>query len=452
MIQERDSRLFQVEDTIRRLLRRKAETHLGNALEKLHAAEAAQVFQNLEPEELQRAFHVIQDIERRAEVLAECDQHIVHALLNPMANEEVVIILKQIGSDDARHLLDALSEQRATEVLELLDIGDSFVIEDIMAYAPDTAGSIMSDSFVAYFEGTTVEQAIAEVRKANEAEYVFYVYVLDEERHLRGVISLRQLLLAGPEKRLRDVMTTNVWSVNVHADQEDVARLVSRYNILAIPVVDNPGNLIGIVTVDDVIDVLRDEATEDILKMAGTHAEEITNLSAGRMAWVRFPWLFVSWVGGIGAAWLIGSFREELSKVIALAAFMPVIIGMAGNVGTQSATIIVRGLATGRISPNAWLRVVSKQLIVGVILGGAYGLLLGVMTLFQFQSMAMLGLVVALSIASSMVLAAMLSSVFPLLLHRFRFDPAVATGPIVTTGVDIIGILVYFSIARFLLL
>ncbi|HBK81803.1 MAG TPA: magnesium transporter [Nitrospinae bacterium] len=452
MVQERDSRLFHIEDTIRRLLRRNAETHLENAFEKLHPAETAQVFRNLEPEELQSAFHVIQDIERRAEILSECDQHIVLALLDPMANEEVVALLKQIGSDDARHLLESLTEQRAAEVLELLGIGESFIIEDIMAYAPDTAGSIMTDSFVAYFDETTVEEAVAEVRKANEAEYVFYVYVLDEERRLRGVISLRQLLLAEPDKRLSEVMTAHVWSVNVHADQEDVARLVSRYNILAIPVVDDSSNLIGIVTVDDVIDVLRDEATEDILKMAGTHAEEITNLSVGRMAWVRFPWLFVSWLGGIGAAWLIGSFREELSKVIALAAFMPVIIGMAGNVGTQSATIIVRGLATGRVSPNAWLRVVSKQLGAGVILGAAYGVLLGILTLFQFQSMAMLGLVVALSIAASMILAALLSSILPLLLHRFRFDPAVATGPLVTTGVDIIGILVYFSIARFLLL
>ena len=277
------------------------------------------------------------------------------------------------------------------------------------------------------------------------------MYALDKDRRLTGVISLRQLLLSELAKRLSEVMTSSVWSVNVHADQEDVARQVSRYNILAIPVVDDSGAMVGVVTVDDVIDVLREEATEDILKMAGMNAEEVTGLSVGRMAWIRFPWLFVSWVGGVAAAWLIGEFERELSQVIALAAFMPVIIGMAGNVGTQSSTIIVRGLATGSVSPNAWFRVVSKQLAVGVILGGGYGVLLGAMALFQFSSFATLGLVVGLSIALTMTLAALMSSILPLLLHRLRFDPAISTGPLVTTGVDIIGILIYFSIARFLL-
>ncbi|MDP7169073.1 MAG: magnesium transporter, partial [Nitrospinota bacterium] len=260
-----------------------------------------------------------------------------------------------------------------------------------------------------------------------------------------------QLLLSELAKRLSEVMTSSVWSVNVHADQEDVARQVSRYNILAIPVVDDSGAMVGVVTVDDVIDVLREEATEDILKMAGTNAEEVTGFSVGRMAWIRFPWLFVSWVGGVAAAWLIGEFERELSQVIALAAFMPVIIGMAGNVGTQSSTIIVRGLATGSVSPNAWFRVVSKQLAAGVILGGGYGVLLGAMALFQFSSFATLGLAVGLSIALTMTLAALMSSILPLLLHRLRFDPAISTGPLVTTGVDIIGILIYFSVARFLL-
>ena len=418
---------------------------------KVHPAEAAQIFRNLDTEERQRAFAVIGDIERRAEILSECDQHIISELLEPMSNEGIATLLKQIGSDDTRHILDALPEGRAGEVVEQMDVHESFVIEDIMAYAPDSAGSIMSDSFVAYFDETTVEEAISEVRKANEVDYVFYVYVLGEDRHLRGVVSLRQLLLAEPQKRLSEVMTSNVWSVTVHSDQEDVARLVSRYNILAIPVVDDSGVMLGVVTVDDVIDVLREEATEDILKMAGTHAEEITDLSVGRMAWIRFPWLFVSWVGGVSAAWLIGAFENELSKVVALAAFMPVIIGMAGNIGTQSATIIIRGLATGRVSPNAWLRVVSKQLGAGVILGVAYGLLLGMLAFFQFESAAKLGLVVGLSITIVMTLAALLSSIFPLLMHRFRLDPAVSTGPFVTTGVDIIGILVYFTIARYLL-
>ncbi|MEE9275960.1 MAG: magnesium transporter, partial [bacterium] len=387
----------------------------------------------------------------RASILTECDTHIIRELLDPMANEGVIVLLKELDSDDARYLLGALAEERADEILRLRETDEADGVDDLMAYSAETAGEIMTDSFFSVSEDATVEEAIGEVRKASEVEYVFYVYVIDENIRLRGVISLRQLLLSDPGKPLSEVMSSGVWSVNVADDQEHVARLVSRYNILAIPVVDDDGTLAGIVTVDDVIDVLREEATEDILKMAGTHAEEITSLSAGRMAWVRFPWLFVSWVGGVFAAILIDYYSAELSKVVALVAFMPVIIGMAGNVGTQSATIVVRGLATGRVDPQAWLRVVSQHVLAGFILGAAYGVLLSALAIFQFDSVTYLGLVVGLSICIVMTLSAVLATILPLLLHRFRLDPAVATGPIVTTGVDVVGIVIYLNIARLLL-
>jgi magnesium transporter len=451
MAEERDTRLLQIESMIRRLLRRKADVHLGNALEKVHPAEAAHIFRNLEPEERLQAFQVVANTEHRASILAESDVDIVREILEPMPDENIVSLLKEIEGDDVRYLLDTLSEERSGEVVKLLSADEPTSIEVLLAYDPETAGGIMTDAFVALSEEMSVEDAVTEVRKASEVDYVFYVYVVDEYKKLRGVISLRELMLSQPSQELSDIMTSNVWFVNVHADQEHVSRLVSRYNILAIPVVDDAGVLAGIVTVDDVIDVLRKEATEDMLKMAGTHAEEITDLTARRMAWVRFPWLFVSWLGGIVAASLIGLFEEDIRRVIALTAFMPVIIGMAGNVGTQSATIIVRGLATGRVNPNAWMRVVYKQLIAGLILGVAYGILLGILAVFQFRSVAYLGMVVGLSIAITMTLAGLLSSFLPLLLHRLRFDPAVATGPFVTTGVDIIGIFIYFSIARLLL-
>jgi len=321
-----------------------------------------------------------------------------------------------------------------------------------MASPPDTAGSIMTDAFVALPEGLTVEQAIAEVRKASEAEYVFYVYVVDEDRNLRGVISLRQLLLASPSKRLSEVMTPNAWRVNVHADQEHVAQLISRYNILAIPVVDDAGALVGIVTVDDVLDVLRDEATEDILKMAGTHyTEEITSLSAVRLAWVRLPWLAISWVGSLVAAYFISQFASELSRVVALAAFIPVINGTAGNVGAQGVAIMVRGLATGKVDPKGWFQVVGRQVLVGVMLGAAFGLLLYLIARWHFPQVAWLGLIVSLAIGISIVTSAVLSSALPLALHYLRFDPALMTGPFITTSMDLISVLVYFNIARYFL-
>lgn len=453
MVNERDPRLLRVEDMVRRLLRHKADANLSNALEKMHAAEVAQIFQHFLPEERQEAFTLVRSREHRASILTESDSHIVRELLEPVPNEDVIPLLKELDSDDARYILETLPEERSREIMALLDAPETEAIQDMMAYLPETAGAIMTDSYVALHEEITVDEAISRVRKASEVDYIFYVYVIDSNDCLRGVISLRQLLLADPSKPLSEVMITNVWSENVHADQEHVARVVSRYNILAIPVVDDDNTLVGIVTVDDVLDVLREEATEDILKMAGTHSyqDEVTALSAKRLAWVRLPWLFFSWLGGILAAQLIHKYSEELSKVVALAAFMPVIIGMAGNVGTQSATIVVRGLATGRINPKSWIRVILKEVAVGMLLGVCYGVLLGLLATYQFSSVAWLGFVVGLAICVVMVFSALLASFLPLVLHRFRVDPAVATGPFVTTGVDVLGLLIYLNIARLFL-
>jgi magnesium transporter len=452
MIQERDTRLPRIEDMIRRLLRRKADSHLSKALEKMHVAEVAQIFSHLIPEERRDAFHLVSTTSQRAAILTECDAYIIRELLDPLPNEEIARLIQETDSDDARYLLDALPEERSADVVEVMDASESKAIEEVLAYPPDSAGSIMTDSYVALNENLTVEEAIAQVRKASEGEYVFYVYVVDENQKIRGVVSLRQLLLADQRKNVSEVMTANVWSVNVHADQEDVARMVSRYNILAIPVIDVDSVLVGIVTVDDVIDVLREEATEDFLKMAGTHyAEEITSLPAMRLAWVRFPWLLISWVGSLAAAVLISQFSSELSKVIALAAFIPVINGTAGNVGSQSVVIMIRGLATGKVDPKAWVRIMGKQALVGLMLGVCFGLMVFLIAAYQFPSVTNLGFIVGIAIFASMTFSATAATAMPLILHSLRLDPALMTGPFLTSSVDLVSVLIYFNIARYFL-
>ncbi|NLI81709.1 MAG: magnesium transporter [Deltaproteobacteria bacterium] len=453
MAHDRDMRLTRIEDLIRRLLRRQAEPHLAKALGKMHAAEVAQIFSHLITEERQAAFRVVRNPRHRAQILTECDPHVGRELLEPMTNEEIATLIEELGSDDARYLMEMLPEERQTEVVGLMGAKETETLQDMMAYPPDSAGSIMTDSYVALLENTTVEEAIAQLRQASqEVEYIFYVYVVDDARNLRGVISLRQLLLAKPHQKLSDVMTPNVWRVNVLADQEHVAQLISRYNILAIPVVDEAGILVGLVTVDDVLDVLRDEATEDILKMFGTHhTEEVTSLSTVKLAWVRLPWLAVSWLGSLVSAYFIAQFSNELAKVLALAAFIPVINGTAGNVGAQGVAIMVRGLATGKVHPKAWFRTVLKQGAVGLILGGCFGILLYTLAIWQYPDVMYLGLIVGLSICISIVTSATLSAVLPFALHFLRLDPALMTGPFVTTCMDLVSVLVYFNIARFFL-
>ncbi len=290
---------------------------------------------------------------------------------------------------------------------------------------------------------------------------VFYLYAIDERQHLVGVISLRDLITSRPDTTLREIMVTNVHAVDTDMDQEEVAHIVSRYNILAVPVVNESNKLLGIVTVDDVIDVIREEATEDFLQMVGAGRDrEIIMKSPIQSARTRSPWLFASWIGGILVATIISRFEQTLGQVLALVAFLPIILGMAGNVGIQTATIIVRGIATGRVQPSQAAIHVLKELQVGTLLGIVYGLLLGfagwgLAALGYVDIGAMqtweIGLTVSVGIVLAMAVAAFVGSTVPVVLDRLNLDPAVATGPFVTTSVDILGVLTYLSVAHFFL-
>ena len=275
----------------------------------------------------------------------------------------------------------------------------------------------------------------------------------DNDGRLTGVISLRELVTTPGDTMLKDIMSKHIHVVRPETDQEEVARIVSQYNFLAVPVVDHEDRLLGIVTVDDVVDVIREEATEDFLQLVGAGKDrEILLKSSWENARMRVPWLFASWVGGILAAFIIGIFDDVLKSTIALAAFIPVIMGMGGNIGTQSSTMIVRGLATGRVSIENSVKILFKEIRVGLILGILYGLLLGVFAMLKFLDVSpMLGVVVGVSICISMIIAATIGSLVPLILNRFEIDPAIATGPFVTTSIDILGVACYFLIAISLL-
>jgi magnesium transporter len=305
--------------------------------------------------------------------------------------------------------------------------------------------------FIALAEDTTAKEAIEALQKEySDVEMPFYLYVVDDYGKLVGVSSLRQLVLVRPETPLREFMTTDVFSVQTDMDQEEVAKIVARYDILAVPVVDDTNRLVGIVTVDDVIDIFRREATEDILKMAGVGEEFVETKSVLKSTRIRLPWLFASCVGGIVAFFIIGKFEGSLAKIATLAAFIPVIMGMGGNIGTQSSTIVVRGIATGRIDIRDFWSVIFKELTIGVILGIIYGLLIGSVAQIRY-SIGALAISVGLAVISSMSVAALVGSLVPMAFARIHIDPAGATGPFVTTAIDIISVTFYFMIATALL-
>ena len=440
-------------DTFRRLLRRHAKTNIVKLIDKTHPADLALIFRYFTDSEQDTIFSSMAASENTVEFLNELDESITTRLIKNETPERLAEILQEASSNEQAYLMGIVDEKFANSVIELLQIEEQEELEEMMAYPEDSAGILMYTDVFTLHEDTKAREAIYALQDQEDAEMVFYLYTLDDDARLTGVISLRDLVTTPGDTMLKDIMSKNIQAVRPETDQEEVARIVSQYNFLAVPVVDSEEHLLGIVTVDSIVDVIREEATEDFLQLAGAGKDrEILLKSSWENARVRLPWLFASWIGGILAAFIIGVFDSLLENVIALAAFIPVIIGMGGNVGTQSSTIIVRGLATGRVSFENSMKVLLKEMRVGLILGLLYGLLLGIFAIFQFiDTSPLLGLVVGLSISISMILAATIGSLVPLVLNRFEIDPAIATGPFVTTAIDIIGVTFYFLIARSLL-
>jgi len=440
-------------DTFARLLRRNAHTNLVKLIRKTHPADLAVVFRYFSDEEQAQVFSIMVEDGQAMEFLVELDDTLIANLLENESPERIATVIQESSANDQSFILSTLEDEQAQSVIDLLKTEEQEEIEELMGYPEDSAGAMMTTNVFTLYQNTTCRDALKSLQDQSEAEMVFYLYITDDDDRLVGVASLRALATTPADTILKNIMVKRVHTVRPETDQEEVAQIVAQYNYLAVPVLDEDDQLLGIVTVDDVVDVIREEATEDFLQMAGAGKDrEILLKSSWENARARLPWLFASWIGGIFAASIIGTFEHLLESMIALAAFIPVIIGMGGNIGTQSSTIIVRGIATGRIEIGSELKVMWKEVRVGIILGVLYGLLLGAFAKFRFiDADPMLGVVVGLSIGCSMLLAVAVGTFVPMFLRKVDVDPAIASGPFVTTSIDILGVLFYFVIAEYFL-
>ncbi|MBL0712914.1 MAG: magnesium transporter [Desulfosarcina sp.] len=438
-------------ESVKRLLRRGATTNLRKIITKTHAADLATVIRSLSLDNQLQLYNMIDDTEKKGDLFSELDEDTFLPLIEKIDLDDIVNVLELMATDDVADLIGRLPEEKSDAILEKMKREGSEEIEGLLKYDDDTAGGIMVTDFIAFQQDVTAKKAIEQIQtEYHDVEMPFYLYVVDEYGKLVGVSSLRQLVVVPPETPLKQFMTTDVFTVGTDIDQEEVAKLVARYDILAVPVVDETNRIVGIVTVDDVIDIFRQEATEDMLKMAGVGDEYVETQTVMRSTKTRLPWLLASCMGGIFAFFVIGKFEGALNRYAYLAAFIPVIMGMGGNIGTQSSTIVVRGLATGRINTRDFWAIISKELAIGVILGLFYALLIGAVAQLSY-SVISLALAVGLAVICSMTVAALVGSCVPLLMARINIDPAVATGPFVTTAVDIISVYFYFVIATTLL-
>lgn len=440
-------------DTLRRFVRRGARANLSKLLGKTRPEDVALQFRRLTPAEQLTVFQIlVADYpEGSGAVLTELESPQQQALLEELSPQQIATVLDSMSVDDAVSLVDSLPPELHDKVLEVVDLKDLAEVQTHLTYGDDTAGRLMVPEYVALSEDKTVGDAITLIQQSTDLDNVFYLYVVDRDGHLVGVTSLRQLLLSPPDKTLDLVMTRSIIKVNTETDQEEVAQLAARYNLLAVPVTDEANILLGIVTLDDIIDVVRDEATEDIFKMVGTTDDELVYQDRSfRVAGFRLPWLLVNLVGLVLAGMLIERFQVTLKEALFLLTFVPVIMGMGGNIGSQTATIAVRGLATGRVTlgEGGVRTFLWQQLKVGAILALACSGLTALGAYLLERQLAYAG-VVGASMFLAVVLASINGAVVPVIFNRLGIDPAVAAGPLVTTSNDISGIVIYFGLAFF---
>ncbi|NLA27128.1 MAG: magnesium transporter [Firmicutes bacterium] len=417
-----------------------------------HPGDLLELLDPLDDEEKGKLLRLLSDREA-ALLIQEMEQFDQVSLFRLLGSDRASTILREMASDDAVDLLGELLPHETAELLELVDEdGDEF--SGLLKYPEESAGGIMTTEFISLPAELPVEEAIARLREiAPEAETIYYVFVVDSENRLTGVLSLRDLIAAPDGTPLRAIMRRNVISVNAALDQEEVARIVSRYDLLAVPVVDDEDYLLGIITVDDVIDVLEQEATEDIYRMAG--AGEVTGMDfmeapVHRIAWHRTPWLVICLLGGLFSGSIIGVFENTLQSILVLAVFIPVIMDMGGNVSTQSSTIFVRGIATGEIGADDLWRYFTREVRVGLLMGLIFGLFIA-LAAFIWQGSPVLGFVVGISMFATVALATLIGSLVPVIFHKLNIDPAITSGPLVTTIKDITGLLIYFGMATLFL-
>lgn len=419
----------------------------------LHPADIANVLDRIAFDEKAISIFNAIDTELAADVLPHLKERTLDLIINQSEPETVGQIVAEMDSDDAADILADVEESLAEKILDAApdEVGDQ--VSRLMAFGEETAGGIMQTELFSARESFTVGHTVDKVRSLDHdlRMTIFNIYVVDEMGRLVGLMPLRDLIFNPHQSRLSELMSVDPVSVTVETDQEEVARLFQRYDLISLPVVDDSGRLAGRIMIDDIVDVIEDEASEDIVRMAGADDEALVQThTASVMAWYRFPWLGASVAGGLIAGWIIWQFKITIKEALALTVFIPLVMGVSGNVGTQSSALIIRGMATGRVNTDALFQYLIKEAVVGAILGMVCAVLAGVAAHFWQGSM-VLGLVVGISIFLSVLFAAIMGASVPLFFRWAKIDPAIAGGPIVLAFNDLTGILIFFAVASALL-
>ena len=436
-------------ESIKELLGAGRTERLADVLEEAHAADVATALRELPlPDQVQlfrllgpqHAGDVLSELDdaTRTELVRALDEVEISRILDRMPSDHVVEVVEELPREEADKLLDLMQEEKSEEVQELLEYGEK------------TAGRLMSTGFIAVSESATVAQAIEHIRKAATGDNAFYLYVLDEHDHLVGLVPLHRLLTANPGTPIRSIRSENVESVTVDTDQEEVAQLARRYNLLQVPVVDGNRRLVGAISAEGVIDVIDEEATEDIQRLGGVAGDETVLDPPRQVLRTRLTWRFINLGTAVLAASVIGLFESSIQALATLAVFMPIVASMGGIATTQTATVAVRGLAVGDLTRGVLRRVLAKEVWLGLTTGAANGLVIAVIA-YLWKGNWLLSVILGIAMVINMLVAAVVGTLVPVALKTFRVDPAIASGVIITTFTDVCGFFSFLGLATLLM-
>lgn len=434
-------------ENVKKLIRRGVKGPLYKVLNKLHPADTAYIIIQLNDMDRKKIWGMLHDRARLAEIILELDDSYIVELFTEMNPEKAAEVVMEMESDDVTYVLRLLPDNVKENILQHVEDHQLGEVEELLHYPEKTAGAMMNTEYVALQEEVTVKEATKFIHRAEDVEMVYYLYVVDSENRLTGVLSLRQLILNPPEKTLAEIMTNDVIYTLDNMDREDVAALVDKYDLLALPVVDEQRRMVGVITFDDVIDVIREEANEDLYRMAGASEEAFSyDDSFVKSAKARLPWLLITLGGELLSGVVIAFFQGKIVDFLVISAFMPVIMAMGGNVGTQSATIIIRNVALGKIDTKKMLPVLFREIRVGLLMGFISAIPVTFLAPLVHAG-DHIGIIVGVALFAAMTFAAFTGTFVPMVLMRLRVDPAVASGPFISTLNDITGLTIYFCTA-----
>ena len=438
---------------LRRLLASGLTTRAERLIARVHAADLGPLLANLSQDETRTIVDLLFQQRRAASTISELPPEIFRQVVEAVGDDRLADVLGRLEVDDIVHLVAELPEERRSAVVGLLAEDCRADLRKAELYPEHSAGRVMTTDFVALDAKMTAQEAIDHIRargSRGETDAILYLYVVDDEGLLQGVVPIRRLVTSAPDRPCGELMIREAVSVRADTDQEEVARIVARYNLLAVPVVDADGRMVGLITVDDVIDVIQEEATEDIYNLAGLDEEERVFSPVGLSVRKRLPWMVVNLATAFLAASVVGLFRHTIEQVVTLAIFMPVVAGMAGNTGVQALTVVARGIALGETEFSSGLRAVGKQFLVCIAVGAVTGCL-GASVAYYWGGSPIFGLVVFVAMLLSMAVAGLAGAAVPLTLKALQQDPALGSGVLVTTFTDAVAFFAFLGIATLFL-